>query len=166
MKVRLNYESPQKVKTDLLVVILDKETKLHDLGRSPLAQTVDRAKRAFRAGRLRKEQLTTLSSRSAAQNLVIYSTLLDPAFNVWENTKTYVNRSIRLARDLGLRRVSVVLNTDQAAPFIGKAVEGALLGSYSFDRYKKDAEEIRLDADIKEKMQEYCHLFSGHVSGI
>ena len=147
MKVRLNYDSPQKVKTDLLVVILDRETKLHDLGRSPLAQTVDRAKRAFRTRRLRKEQLTTLSPRSAAENLVVYSTSLDPAFNVWENVKAYVNRSIRLARDLGLRRVSIVLNTDQALAFVGKAVEGALLGSYSFDRYKKDGEELRKGFD-------------------
>ena len=34
--------------------------------------------------------------------------------------------------------MSLLLNTDDAVPFIGKAIEGAILGSYSFDRYKKE----------------------------
>jgi len=35
-----------------------------------------------------------------------------------------------------------MLNTDEAAPFIGKAIEGAVLGSYSFDRYKKEKADL------------------------
>ena len=30
------------------------------------------------------------------------------------------------------------MNTDAAAPFVGKVVEGAILGAYSFDRYKSE----------------------------
>jgi leucyl aminopeptidase len=141
MKIRLRYENPQKVKTDLLVVILDKETRLHDLGRSPLAKTVDSLRRNFRSKRLRCEYFAPRSGQSAASHLAVYSTSLDSAFNVWENVKTYVAKAIRTARDHDLRRVSIVLNTDDAAPFVGKAVEGALLGSYCFDSYNKDSKE-------------------------
>ena len=36
MKIQLNYDRPSQIQTDLLVVILDKETGLFDLGGSPL----------------------------------------------------------------------------------------------------------------------------------
>ncbi len=150
VKIQLKYDDPRKVKTDLLVVILDKDTKLHDLGRSPLADTVDSCRRRFRAKRLLKEYLVPLSPRSAARHLVVYTTAHDPAFNVWENVKTSVARALRTARDLGLKNVAVVLNTDAALPFVGKAVEGALLGSYTFSSYKKSNKEKQ---DYYDKMR-------------
>jgi hypothetical protein len=102
MKIQLRYEAPQKVKTDLLVVILDKDTRLHDFGRTPLGETVDKLKRSFRSKRLRRNYLTSRPARSAASHLAVYSTSLDPAFNVWENLKTYVADAVRTARELGL----------------------------------------------------------------
>ena len=38
--------------------------------------------------------------------------------------------------------VSLLLNTEDALPYVGKAVEGAILGSYSFDRYKREKAEF------------------------
>ena len=141
MKVQLRYENPEKVKTDLLVIILDKETRLHSLGRSPLATTIDRIQRDFRTKRLRRAYFAPRTGNSAATHIAVYSTSLDPAFNVWENLKTYVAKAIHTARDHGLKRVSIVMNTEAAASFVGKAVEGAILGSYCFDAYKKDNQE-------------------------
>ena len=141
MKVQLRYENPQNVKTDLLVIILDKDTRLHELGRSPLATTIDGIGRKFQAKRLRREYFAPSTGQSAASHIAVYSTSLDPAFNVWENLKTYVARAIHAARDHGLRRVSIVMNTEAAGPFVGKAVEGAILGSYCFDSYNKDSKE-------------------------
>lgn len=143
MKIQLSYDSPQKAKTDLLVVILDKEITLHDIGRSPLADTVDRVRKDVESKKLKREYLGQVAGRTAAGQLVVYSTSFDAAFNVWESVKTSVARALRLARDYGLENVAVVLNTDEALPFIGKAVEGALLGTYTFDPYKKDSQERR-----------------------
>ena len=141
MKVQLSYDLPWKVKTDLLVVILDEDIRLADLGRSPLADIVGRVRKGFKAGRLHRESLTTLPPESNAGHLAVFSTSLDPAYNVWENLKTYVAQSVRMARELDLGRVSIVLNTEEALPFIGKAEEGALLGSYTFTSYKKENQE-------------------------
>ena len=140
MKVQLSYDLPSKVKTDLLVVILDENIRLHDLGGSPLEETVDQIRKDFKSRRLHRESLTTLAQGNAS-HLVVFSTSLDPAYNIWENLKTYVAKSVRLGRELGLRRVSVALNTEEALPFIGKAEEGALLGSYVFSSYKKEHQE-------------------------
>jgi leucyl aminopeptidase len=106
-------------------------------------ETVRRVEREITEKRIKKEFFTTLDARSNARNLIIYSTTLSSSYNVWENVKIFVRQALNVAKDLGLTRVSILLNTPEAAPFIGKAVEGAILGSYSFDKYKKDKSPLR-----------------------
>ena len=142
MKIQLIYDRPSQISTDLLVIILDSKIKLHDLTGNLLEELAGRVGRDLNEKRLKKEYFTSLDSRAGAQNLVIFSTILEPSYNVWESLKIFVARSIRMARDHGLSRVCVVLNTEEAAPFIGKAVEGAILGAYTFDRYKTEKADL------------------------
>jgi len=142
MKIQLVYDRPSEISADLLVVILDSKIKLHDLTGNLLEETVRRVGRGLNEKRLKKEYFTSLDSRAGDQHVVIFSTILEPSYNVWESLKIFVARSIRMARDHGLSRVCVVLNTEEAAPFIGKAVEGAILGAYTFDRYKTEKAEF------------------------
>jgi len=138
MKIQLTYDRPAQLSTDLLVVILDPETSFHDLSGSPIDEMVRRIAGDLEKKRLKTDYFTSLDSRSGVRNLAVYSTKLSTSYNTWENVKIFVARAIRLARDHGLSRVSVLLNTDAALRFVGKAVEGAILGSYTFDRYKKE----------------------------
>jgi len=138
MKIQLTYDPPPQIATDLLVVIFDSGIRFHDLTGSPLDEMVRRVGHDLAEKRRKKEYFTSVDSHGAARNLVIFSTVLSASFNVWENVKIFVAQAIRLARDHGLGRVCVLLNTDEAAPFVGKAVEGAILGAYSFDRYKSE----------------------------
>jgi len=142
MKIQLTYDRPGEATTDLLVVILDSDTTLHNLTGSPIDEMVRRIGRDFKDKRLKTDYFTSLDSRGPVRNLAVYSTALSPSYNIWENVKIYVARAIRTAQDHGLARVTLALNTDAAAPLIGKAVEGALLGSYSFDRYKKEKSDL------------------------
>ena len=98
MKIQLRYENPQNVNTDLLVVILDNELKLHNLGRSTLAATIDKVRRNVKAKRLLRSHIAPLSPRSAAGHILVDSTSFDPAHNVWESVKIAGARSGRTAR--------------------------------------------------------------------
>src|SRR5438552_8545403 len=142
MKIQFVYDRPSQISTDLLVVILDSKIKLHDLTGNLLEEIVGRVGRDLNEKRLKKEYFTSLDPRAGAQYVVIFSTILEPSYHVWESLKIFVARSIRMARDHGLSRVCAVLNTEEAAPFIGKAVEGAILGAYTFDRYKTEKAEF------------------------
>ncbi|PYS06494.1 MAG: leucyl aminopeptidase [Acidobacteria bacterium] len=155
MKIQLSYDRPSQIRTDLLVVILDSHTRFHDLRGSPLDEVVRRVASDVEAKRLKKEYFTSMDSRGAARNLLVFSTALNPGYNLWENFKTFVARSIHLAKDHGLGRVSVLLNTAEAVVFLGKAVEGAILGSYSFDRYKKEKADL-------DKVQVQLVALKGH----
>ncbi|HEX4999075.1 MAG TPA: leucyl aminopeptidase [Terriglobia bacterium] len=141
MKIQLTYDRAAHVQTDLLVIILDNTLTFHDLGGAPIAETVNRIKKDFANKRLKSEYFTSLETRASktgARNLLVLSTSLSPSFNVWENVKIAVARSLRVARDHSLGTVAIALNTNDAAPFIGKAVEGALLGAYAFDKYRSE----------------------------
>src|SRR5690606_23255196 len=89
MKIQLLYDDPHKIKTDLVAIVLDKDLTLHDLGRSRLGDVVARVREDFASKTLRREYLGPRPDAGAG-HVVVYSTEFDPAFNVWENVKTYV----------------------------------------------------------------------------
>ena len=142
MKIQLTYDRPAHIQTDLLVVILDENTTFHDLSGSPIGEMVRRIERDFKDKKLRTSYFTALDSKLAPKHLLVYSTSLNTSYNVWETLKSFIANSLRMARDHGLGRIAIALNTNDAAPFIGKAVEGAILGGYSFDRYKQEKSKL------------------------
>src|SRR5215471_21270741 len=98
MKIQLTYDRPGEATTDLLVLILDSETTLHNLSGSPIDEMVRRIGRDFKDKRLKTDYFTALDSRAPVRNLAVYSTSLSPSYNIWENLKIFVARAIRLAR--------------------------------------------------------------------
>jgi leucyl aminopeptidase len=142
MKIQLMYDRLSQIKTDLLVVILDDERTFHDLSASPLQETVRRVQRDFRDKKLKTEYFSALEGKAGPKNLVIFYTGLSKAHNVWENLKICVGRSINMAQQRGLEHITIALNSKDAVPFIGKAVEGAIVGSYTFDKYKREKTDL------------------------
>ena len=138
MKIQLIYDRPSQVSTDLLVVILDDQYTFHDVAGSPLEEMIRRVQRDIKDKRLKTEFFSPLDLKGGPRNLLVHSTALNKTHNLWETSKIFVSRSIRFAQDRGLDRIAVVLNTHDAVPFVGKAVEGAILGSYTFDRYRRE----------------------------
>src|SRR5262249_29430266 len=136
MKITLTNDRISQLQTDLLVVILDDGARFHDLSGSPLQEVVRQVEQDIRDKKLKTEYFTSLNGKSGVKNLLVFSRALNKTHNVWETLKTFVARSVRIARDHGFQRVTIALNTDEAAPFVGKAVEGGILGGYTFDRYK------------------------------
>src|SRR5215467_8612136 len=97
MKIQLAYDRPAQINTDLLVIVLDSEVKFHDLTGSPLDEMVRRIGHDLAAKRRKREYFTSMNSGnsgSGAQNVLIFSTALSPNYNVWENFKIFVARSV------------------------------------------------------------------------
>src|SRR5262245_5987142 len=142
MKIQLTYDRLSQIKTDLLVIILDEDRTFHDLSGSPLNETIRQVQRDFQAKKLKAEYFSALNGKSGPSNVVIYSTSLNKGYNVWENLKTFVAKSIAHAQQRGLEQITIALNAKDAVPFIGKAVEGAIVGSYTFDKYRKEKTDL------------------------
>jgi len=142
MHVKLAFTPVSAQPSDLLVVILDPATRLHDIDDAAVAGQVERAAQQFREKTLKRDLFTLLPEGASARALAVFWGPSLKAWNVWENVKTFTARALHLARDHRLPRVSVVANTPEAAPFVGKIVEGALLGAYTFDKYRQERDEF------------------------
>jgi leucyl aminopeptidase len=142
MNIKLSFTPVSKTPVDLLVVILDGEKTLGEVDEPAVRAHVEKAQRAFKDKSLKREYLATLPEGQTPQALLVYWSPLLRSWNLWENVKTLTARALRYARDYRHARVGLVLNTAEAAPLVGKVVEGALLGSYSFDKYRQEKDDF------------------------
>jgi leucyl aminopeptidase len=142
MNIRLAFGPVSQSPVDLLVVILDDQRILHETDDPTLSPHLARAASGFKDKTLKREYFATLPEGSAAQAVVVYWSPSLKNWNLWENVKTFVARGLRLARDYRMARVDVLVNAREAAPLVGKVTEGALVGSYTFDRYKQEKDEF------------------------
>ncbi len=143
MNIGLFSGPASRVTADVLVFLVDEKTNTHIIDDPEIAAVVDDAAARFRARTLTRELIHMVGSRTVA----VYSSTQIRGLNTWETVKTVVAKAVRLARDLGLPRVAVFLNHQDAAPLVGKAVEGAVLGAYTFDRHRVEKERF-----FKEKL--------------
>ena len=142
MNITLAVTPVSKSPVDLLAVVLDEDKTLHEIDDSAVAAHVQRAAAGFRDKTLKREYFATLEEGASARAVVVFWSPQLKSWNLWENVKTFTARALRLARDYGLPKVAVVVNAKDAAPFVGKVVEGAVLGSYTFDRYRQEKDEF------------------------
>jgi leucyl aminopeptidase len=142
MNIKLSFGPVAQTPVDLLAVVLDEEKTLHHIDDAVLAAHVSKAAAAFRDKTLKREYFVTFPEGESPRALVVYWSPQLKSWNLWENVKTFTARALRLARDYRHPRVGVVLNTQEAAPLVGKVVEGAVVGAYTFDRYKQEKDDF------------------------
>jgi leucyl aminopeptidase len=142
MNIKLSFSPVSQNAADLLAVILDEETTLHEIDDATIAAHVARARDGYKERTLKRDYYVTLPEGHPHRALVVFWSPSLKAWNLWENVKTFTARALRLARDYRFARVAVVMNAAGAAPLVGKVVEGAVVGAYTFDRYRQEKDEF------------------------
>jgi leucyl aminopeptidase len=142
MNIKLAVTPVSKTPVDLLTVVLDEDFTFHEIDDPAVVAHVQRAAAGFSDKSLKREYFATLGEGSSAGAVVVFWSPQLKSWNLWENVKTFTARALRLARDYRRGKVGVVVNTKEAAPYIGKVVEGAVLGTYTFDRYRQEKDEF------------------------
>ncbi len=142
MNIRIAFTPVSGTPVDLLAVVLDSEQTLHAVDDPALQAHLERAAEAYRNKTIKRDYYVTLPEGASAKALVVFWSPSLKAWNLWENVKTFTARALRLGRDYRLARVGLVANHADAAPYVGKVVEGAVLGAYTFDRYRQEKDEF------------------------
>jgi leucyl aminopeptidase len=142
MNLKLSFQPVSRTPVDLLVFVLDPEHSLHVVDDPEIAGRVNRAREALGAKTRKREYFATLPEGASAKALLVYWNPSLKSWNLWENVKTFTARALRVAKDERFARIGIVLNAAEAAPFVGKVIEGAILGAYTFDRYKQEKDEF------------------------
>src|SRR5262245_12328739 len=142
MNIKLAFTPVSSTPLDLLAVVLDEEKTLHEVDDPRVSSHVAQAAAAFREKTLKREYFATLPEGAPAKALIVYWSPQLKSYNLWENVKTFTAKALRLARDYRHARVGVLLNSKDAGPFLGKAVEGAVIGAYTFDKYRQEKDDF------------------------
>ncbi|MBI3925743.1 MAG: leucyl aminopeptidase [Armatimonadetes bacterium] len=127
---------------DLLVLILDPRSRLFELGDELLEERVGKLAEEFSGKTLRREYAFDPAHLESVGTVVAYSTVLEDAFPLVENVKTFLSRALRLGAETGRKRVAVALNSPGGTELAGKAAEGALIGTYSFEKYRREPRKL------------------------
>jgi leucyl aminopeptidase len=143
MKISVSSQTPATLEADLVVAVIDSETNLFEADDSKLGHALRRAQEGFRQEKYRRELFQTFDEKENVKALLVFSTSLSKSFDLSENVKIASARSLAYASDYGLARVAFLLNHAAGAGFAGGAAEGAALGAYRFDKYKKDGDKKR-----------------------
>ncbi|HLE21021.1 MAG TPA: leucyl aminopeptidase [Vicinamibacteria bacterium] len=138
MKLNVVTQPPSRIKADLAVAVLDPGVTLFTVDEPELRHVLQAAQRNFQEERQKREVFHSFPEQSPIRNLLIFSTTLSKNYNIWENVKIFAAKSLGYARGYYLGRIAFFLSSPDGAAFVGKATEGFLLGSYRFDKYKKN----------------------------
>jgi leucyl aminopeptidase len=142
VNIKLAFTPVSQNPLDLLAVVLDPQQVLHAVDDPLIRGHLETAAAGFTEKTLKREYVATLPEGASARTLVVYWSPSLKSWNLWENVKTFTARALRLARDYRWPRVGIALNAPQAAPMVGKVVEGAVIGAYTFDRYKQEKDDF------------------------
>jgi leucyl aminopeptidase len=142
VNIKLSFTPVSQNPVDLLAVVLDPQHTLHSVDDPALRGHLETAAAAYREKTLKREYFVTLPEGASARALVAFWSPTLKSWNLWENLKTFTARALRMARDYRWPRVGLVLNAAEAAPMVGKVVEGAVIGAYTFDRYKQEKDDF------------------------
>lgn len=149
MHITTFSQSLEQLETDLLVLVLDASQSLFEIEHEGLQSRLAELKAGFEQEKLSREVFFEIEGLGP---VVVYSTQTEKAYSLWENLKTFTARALRLAAETGRRKVTIALNSSELA---ARAVEGAVLGTYQFERYKrkpkKAFEEVTLELMVPEE---------------
>ncbi len=148
MKISLSTQSPARLEADLVAAVIDAETNLFEADHSKLGQALRRAQEGFRQEKYRRELFQTFEEKDSVKALLVFATSLSKYFDLPENVKIAAARALAYASDYALPKVAFLLNHPAGAGFVASAVEGAALGAYRFDKYKKDADKKRVETSL------------------
>jgi leucyl aminopeptidase len=148
MKISLSIQPPARLEADLAVAVIDPETHLFEADDSRLGQALRRAQEGFRREKYRREFFHTFDENAKVRALLVFSTSLNKAFDLSENVKIAAAKSLSYASDYGLSKIAFLLNHASGAAYAASAAEGAALGAYRFDKYKKDRDKKKLKASV------------------
>src|SRR6187399_2361083 len=104
MKLDVSSTRLQKLSTDLLVIILDKELQISAIDDPELARLLKNLGKDFEEKTIKKEYFSRWSG--GIKHILVFHTALNASYNVWERIKLYSSRAVSWGSDLNLKQVT------------------------------------------------------------
>jgi leucyl aminopeptidase len=158
MRFELIATPLDQLHTELLVVLLDSENELASIRHDKLKPVLDQLNSDYVAKKIKREFFSRYDER--IQHLLVFHTNLDNHYNLWEKVKIFSSKAFGYGKDFNLKKIALLLNGKDAPAFLGKVVEGLIMGGYSYDKYKKEkntyAAELEVSLAIAPEAEKEC----------
>jgi len=149
MRLETLTAPPADWKTDLLVLIQDAGPCLYDLQDETLTSRLDQLAAAYADETQEGDYLFEPRHREGIGAVVVYPTASEKGYSLWENAKTFAARALDLAARTGRRHVTFALNGPGGAELVSRVAEGLVLGTWSFQRYRKEPRDRFADLVVQ-----------------
>ncbi len=140
MNVRISAKRIPSIRTQLLICILDDKQQFLTGLPPTLMKMVRRFARGVKQKTIKQASIYSFPTKAKIQNLYIQSTTLVSHYPLSEKVKIIAYKALEHCRNLGLRNAAFLLNTKDGSTIAPYVIEGALLGSYEFTKYKSEQE--------------------------
>ncbi len=168
MQIELYDGELNELHADLLIFIQDQQYEFYKLPEDHgLTQHLNALKPRFASKELKQEYIGCYCDQNTSFDMIVFNTILDKYFPLTEKIKIFTAQGVRYAAKTGKKKVVLALNHPQSIELVEKAVEGALVGSYSFDKYKLEPQDLYTDLNlilwVKQGEIAQQHLHQGRV---
>lgn len=138
MKISVERGDWTTLNPELVVLVGDPHSDFVGAVPEPLQSRLNEYAQEFAAGKLRREIGFSEEWDGKRFDFLYFNTSTEKGFTSTETLKTFLSKALHLAADTGRRKVALLLKGEQAGGLLDQAVEGALVGTFSYRAYKKD----------------------------
>ena len=137
MKISLTKKEFSQISTDALILITNGKDSYFALDEPFILKIVNDFKKDVKRKKIKKELIVSLPPKYKIKYLILYAVDFIKDFPLLEIIKTIASSIYSLCEGMNLSKVAFLVNkdVDGICPAIS---EGLMLGSYSFQKYKKE----------------------------
>lgn len=160
MEVEISYNKFSEIKEGLIVVFIEGDKVLGESEDEAIDALLLRLRDDYKSKKIKREMYFTDIGGMKGRNMLIYWTDLEAVYSPKESIKKFTASALDLCRGYSIKVMNVLLNSEEGSGYIESVVEGAILGSYRFNKYKKDRDDyfsnftIRIIGNYSDRVEE------------
>ncbi|MFH0926100.1 MAG: leucyl aminopeptidase [bacterium] len=149
MQFKINSKEVSQLKADALIVIVNEGKAIGKIDSSTIKGIIEKNVAEMNKKKIKRELFIQLEDKSPIGNVLIWSTEGIKYYNLEEKIKIIGARVANFCKEYKLKKISFLLNDKDSELFIGDITEGIMLGTYSFEKYKKEQENFYNNFEVE-----------------
>jgi len=148
MKISLTKKEFSKISADAIILITKENENYFTINDRYLSTIINNFKKDVKNKKIKKELIVSLPIKYKIKYLILYAVDFIKDYPLLEVLKTIASNVYSICESLSLCNIAFLVNKE--IPNIYPSIaEGLILGSYSFQKYKKEKESFKKKTKIE-----------------
>ncbi len=149
MKINLSKKDISKISGDAIILITNKSQNYFSINDRYILNIINKFKDDVKNKTVKRELIIPLPEAYKVKNLILFAVDFVETYPLLETIKIIVSNTYDICKSLSFKNIAFLVNKPLSG-FCSAITEGLILGSYSFQKYKKEKETFfdKLDVEI------------------